>query len=189
MLSLHRDSIRQYQCDVNLHLATNPSPHTLLSVFYPHKSRWLLHTNFSLSVGCLNDFLSVSPISFFSSCFITWSICGWFMNLRWISESIYLLRLTHRDMLRPITFLFKPMSFWRTACLLKCLSISSATGTQQRANRKVWLSSVHFFGSNTEVPASTFISTSYLNHLRTSPSSIMNTEECTHVVIHITLRC
>lgn len=114
---------RQYQWDVNLHLTTNPSPHTLLSVFYPHKSRWLHHTNFFLlqcaAVSWLLKLLHFCQsslaslcLSFFCSCFITWSICGWFTNLRWISESIYLLTLTHRDMLLPITFLFKPMSFW-----------------------------------------------------------------------------
>lgn len=43
---------RQHQRDVNLHLTTNPSPHTLLSVFYSHKIRRLHHKKCLLAPVC-----------------------------------------------------------------------------------------------------------------------------------------
>lgn len=158
----------QNQWDVNLHRTTNPSSHrpldTCVSPSSPQKAdhytppissrssalftpvNWLLKLlrfcRSSLS-ELLSDFLFLSVFHYLLNMWLghksetdLWAHLSAHLNASWHS-------LPPWCSLLPSTA--RRCHSGRTTCLLKCLSIISATGTRWRAKRKQALSSVHFF--------------------------------------------
>lgn len=138
-----------YQWDVNFHVPTNPSAHSPLDthVFHPPQKQIITpqqpplapvhHSH--LSAGCLNYFISLGPLCQSVSLTVFLVPLHYFINM-WLGHQSEKAQSAHTNASwHAAPFLLssaRRCHFGRTTCLLKCLSITSATGAQRRANRK-----------------------------------------------------